>query len=815
MNNILKNLEILTIANKYDIQLEQISYLNRTSINLIDINPILKNLSDEHLNNIFSSTLLKENIHKLNNISKDSLKFLFKKYSKLIFEKESTFLKLLSLKNIKKYMLIFQECDYFFNDNLFEILYKIFIYSENKNIILNKDNLYFSINFFNNIKEYDLDENLKLKYSLSSFLTKINNINIFKNEDFFNINIEIIDDFSKYINKGNYEIFFNFYLLYFNQKYHWNYLLNELSNLNKIELEKFNELLKKENEKSSYITHKEIISILNISKGKEKTSIDDILELLYIKNFQKYQIDFIKRNIHKKNFINIIKENLDKYLLLEKNNILFKPEFYTLINLNSLNSKNLNILINTKNKNSKYYLSPNNIYNFKIIKNIKNITFNELITLLHQSEILIYLYKEFINLNIKIDQRLLIVKQLPNIQINFFHKYNIQNNNFFYKNLANKLINNSFIKFKEKLLKDYNNLKRLNSKCIFIIYYFYKIYEPFLNEIQKDLDLDLIFENKDYLKEKKISLFKFKLNNLKYNTNYTFLINSLKLSPEFINKNILHILDFFDKKLDIVYFEFMNNKNQDSLQKNNMKLLVKAELSNKLNEIKFQDKDFDLEIGLKIEKNIKNEWKNNIISKTNNMIFEETYDFNDIIRLGEIPIATCQHWKNGSYSKSLLSNFDTNKKMIKCSFNNKIVARALLRLTKETNNQNIINNTYNLTFKDISEVQIQKQTTKDTKENLVLFLEKTYSNLDKKNLFLAKEEIIKLAINKAKKLNAILLVSLEYKDIIRNIQPKYFNVFISYSKNGSQYLDSLGGINTHSSEGKYIKTKLFNIKEVI
>ena len=55
--------------------------------------------------------------------------------------------------------------------------------------------------------------------------------------------------------------------------------------------------------------------------------------------------------------------------------------------------------------------------------------------------------------------------------------------------------------------------------------------------------------------------------------------------------------------------------------------------------------------------------------------------------LGEYPEKTCLSYRDGGYNKCLLACFDSNKKVLYAKINNKIVARAMVRLTKGSYNK--------------------------------------------------------------------------------------------------------------------------------
>ena len=66
--------------------------------------------------------------------------------------------------------------------------------------------------------------------------------------------------------------------------------------------------------------------------------------------------------------------------------------------------------------------------------------------------------------------------------------------------------------------------------------------------------------------------------------------------------------------------------------------------------------------------------------------------------------------------------------------------------------------------------------------------------------------VLRLLRRKAKKMSAQLVLSNDYEGLVQKesgfIRTQYY-MYISASKNGKQYLDSLGGMATVNNEGRY------------
>ena len=182
--------------------------------------------------------------------------------------------------------------------------------------------------------------------------------------------------------------------------------------------------------------------------------------------------------------------------------------------------------------------------------------------------------------------------------------------------------------------------------------------------------------------------------------------------------------------------------------------------------------------------------------------------FLPVMQIGELPDKTCLSYKTGMYRKCLLSCFDSNKKIIYISYQGKIVLRAILRLTKASEEKMEREN------KEFQFVDFTKDTGKKEKpEQLVLFLEKAYVKGISDRL---EQEMFKLLFRmvkeKAGRLNISLLIS---RDYFGNIPSGWFQkesryIYISATKGKEQYLDSLGGNHGIASEGKYLKASVYH-----
>lgn len=167
----------------------------------------------------------------------------------------------------------------------------------------------------------------------------------------------------------------------------------------------------------------------------------------------------------------------------------------------------------------------------------------------------------------------------------------------------------------------------------------------------------------------------------------------------------------------------------------------------------------------------------------------EYSDFASCMNIGVKPARTCMHYKDGEYNECLLSTFDANKKVIYVSENGMIIGRAIMRLTKYSDKKK----------KEVSALQfadVAKNTENDSDEKLVVFLERCYKNgFSGPKADMIYRNLYELAKKKADLLGAELVLANDYDEtaIKNGFFKKQSSIYVSESKNGDQYLDSLGG----------------------
>ncbi len=481
---------------------------------------------------------------------------------------------------------------------------------------------------------------------------------------------------------------------------------------------------------------------------------------------------------NKNTFLKLIEENMNDFFAIPNHSILYQEKIYTkYINLNELTLKHLKKL---------QTMNANNIQIYELKKQIY--TFEEISTLYNMEKQYIDLYNELLDL--KVDERLLRIRQ------------------FAKKELLNKTIENLKIKklaerIREKPLytwmeNDFNKIENIKASDVIEILINYDIIGKFIPEIKRQNELAYILRNIEQIQNYD-NLKSIKDNIEKIDKYWNELKRSMSFDNEFIEKYNQNIREFLLNNGAELAYKYYIKRNDE--QKVSFKLIIKAELMGEFKKLKYHTNDLTEEIDYKLNENQIKEWtKNNTKISEGKYDVEEYDDFYHTMILGEQPQHTCLSYISGIYNRCLLACFDSNKKILYAKVNGKIVARAMVRLTKGSYNK--VNTEKKLSFID---VENNNRIIEKDREYLTIFLEKAYisgiSESEEKNV---KKLFIKLLERKAKQMNALFVISTYYANDIETeyIKTRYY-MYISKSKSSSQYLDSLDGQASVTDEGQY------------
>jgi len=488
----------------------------------------------------------------------------------------------------------------------------------------------------------------------------------------------------------------------------------------------------------------------------------------------------------KKHFLSLVKKNLSIFEVIPSNSILFQTEFYTkLVNLNTLNERNL------KECTELAFCSQDVI---KILID-KEYTFDEVYTIINMPIIYIKLYAA---LDIsRIDDKLRVIREirkrkcLPDV---------LDQNSM--SNIAEKLSIKMLSKWMEQ---EFSGINGINAELSILLLKEYENLKHLIPAISSDAEAAYIVRNSEVV-SKVETIEQVRENILSLNKDWLKLKSLFKLDATFVDIHKEQIRRFLYEdgaNIMLTYYKTNENKYEE------LRRLIVAELMGRFQELKYFGNDLSLELEYPVADYQKEIWKSNSkLSRDNLMIWEED-GLLPVMKIGECPYHTCLSYRNGDYNQCLLACFDSNKKIVFLSYNKKIVLRAAIRLTKgcfmkiQGREESAMPQ---LEFADLEQSEIFIQKKRGRKEYLTLFLEHSYiGGLPGEDNDKALQLLLDLILEKARALNALLVVSPSYKiPMTKNgLVKKAYSIYISKSKAGEQYLDSLGGANTVAQEGNY------------
>lgn len=326
-----------------------------------------------------------------------------------------------------------------------------------------------------------------------------------------------------------------------------------------------------------------------------------------------------------------------------------------------------------------------------------------------------------------------------------------------------------------------------------------------LPSIQTRAEAVLALRNLDVLEQYQ-SIAELKENLVQTDSDWHSLIKEMNLTPEFqeqYRENIVRFLCNDGAHIAETYQYSLNYNQKEAFQR-----VVKAELMGQLGRLKYYEGDLQRELDSPLTARVKAGWPVNLQSEQDGLTVREHDDFFSTMLLGTQPQRTCLAYANGAYNTCLLSAFDSNKKILYAALDGRIVGRAFLRLTKGRltgADAPAEGKPSGFTFVDLEKVQDTRPERIWEQEGLTLFLERPYiSGVDpavKQNIM---NMFVELAGRKADELDTMLVLSADYrKKDMPGFTWTQYAIYISKSKAGSQYLDSLGGQATVNSEGSY------------
>ena len=478
----------------------------------------------------------------------------------------------------------------------------------------------------------------------------------------------------------------------------------------------------------------------------------------------------------KKAFLNLINEEPELFYDLPNASMLLKKEMYQeYINLNTLNRKNL--------KDSADLILSND--RFELLAKREH-TFEELKLLCTAKEAVIRLYEQ---LTCKYDERLLVLRELIKRECVPYSFWKGQ-----IEPLAAALSQKPLSRW---IREDFWNIPDLSyGTALWLL-----VYREQLKGMEKEITMEqqALYLLKDLALVKECdSLSELKEKLILGDVSWRLLKEKLSFSEEFVQNNAARIGNFLfvgGAEIMETFLERQPSKIEE------IRRLVTAELLGKFDELKYPSGDLMREIDFEVSEEAEKEWKKDRTFTRGNLVLKEETGLLPVMQIGEVPSYSCLSYRSGLNSDCLLSCFDSNKKFFFIRKNGQVVFRAMIRLTKGSYVGDRMRK--KIQFADLSGAGKPKE---EEGEESVLFLERYYEkNLTNEEMDQAVYLVFVAAKEKAKKLGARLVLSCYYQDDVKTkeyIKSNYY-LYISKSKNGSQYLDSLYGEASVSDSGDY------------
>lgn len=534
------------------------------------------------------------------------------------------------------------------------------------------------------------------------------------------------------------------------------------------------------------------VAYVNLLYGKRLAGM--ALDSLDIKkeNLLIYAITHKKRH-----FLSLVEGNQEIFQALPQRSILLDERFYrNYVNLNSLNQKNLSDCMTLET-----------ISNWKSTYMEKEAyTFEEIKQLCAQKERYIQLY-HLLEYK-RVDDRLRVFREIAK-------KHCIP------ENISGEKLKNLGKHLSKKALSswiqnDFGKIKNLDAEsCVRILAHREEL-ERFLPDVHSQHQVSCLLRNLDHLAEIKC-MDEFKKSILEKDTAWLEIRELFALEDGFIEKNKERILKFLYQDGAGILSAFCYN-NEDGME--SARRLFIAEAMGQFQRVKYYEDDLSKEIDYPVTDSQKALWiENETLTAGSGVSAWEEDRMLPVMQIGEIPTSTCLSYRSGAQKDCLLSCFDANKKVLFISKYGKVTFRAILRLTKgkcgDQKNEDT-KQEETMEFVDLLKEQTKKNQAKSgdgQKEKLILFLERPYEcGMSPEELKTAIHTAIQLAERKAEKLGAELVMSRNYGKYLLTgknengyVWSNYY-VYISKSKNGRQYLDSLGGNATVSDSGSFRKS---------
>ena len=492
----------------------------------------------------------------------------------------------------------------------------------------------------------------------------------------------------------------------------------------------------------------------------------------------------------KKHFLDLVSEHSELFLSLGRYALLFEDKFREHSNLNSLTAANLQACDTVERGNSY----------FDLLEDGQLYTFEEMRLLWRQDKVYVRLYTLLTPLSV--DRRLLTLRQL--LKYDLISPY-IEDQEI--EQLAQCLLEKPF---SEWYRGAFGHIHGLTRKTAMRLLQRYAQLQAFISELQSEADAIFALNNETVIAGQK-DWTQVCAAVLTMDQDWLDLKQRLSFTDEFVEQHKEPITNFLlhgGSAMAHSLYGYLqgNDKAIEALRR-----IVQAELMGQFYTLKYFTDDLQREIRYPISEAQETAWKHNLTLERGPFFAEEADDFYRTMRLGELPHSTCLSCWTGSQRECLLAAFDSNKKMILIRKGEDVVARACIRLTKGAFQRPA---DFDFSFADLAQEQpTGKMIPAD--ERLVLFLERIYTcSLNDEETRTVMKMAVSLVTQKAAAIGAVAVLARNYLDCYDRDQyiSSQFYVYISKSKNGQQYLDSMGGAAVTSHKEQY-KGAVFLIEQ--
>ena len=494
---------------------------------------------------------------------------------------------------------------------------------------------------------------------------------------------------------------------------------------------------------------------------------------------------------HKRHFLDLVNQNHELFSSLGRHALLFVEGFREHCNLNSLTSQDL------ENCRAIFQTSTH----FDLLEEGQQYTFAEMLQLWHAPQQYVQLYVKLTPL--AVDQRLLTIRQLLKHAL---LDTALSENEERMEQLIRCLLQETFDRWYRD---EFAHIRGLKRRTAVQLLEHYDEVQRFVPDFQTESDAVFAVHNAGRLAEYS-NWPQLRSEILTADQDWLYLKDQMNYSDGFVTENQEHIVDFLlrggSAMVRPLYDYFTAGKDREALRR-----IVQAELVGQFYTLKYFKEDLQHELQYPIGKGQEELWKQNLSMERNGRSIEEVDDFYNTLQIGELPYSTCISYLHGSYRECVLAGFDSNKKMILGYQDGAVVARACIRLTKGSFHDPQYSN---FSFVDLAHENEQESKQAD-QECLVLFLENAYiSGVNQEEAQAFRKLMVKLVRKKATDMGVLPVLAQSYVDTCTDKEyvTAALYMYISKSKSGKQYLDSLGGAAVTSDEDTY-ERRTFGIRK--